>query len=169
MTEPTFDRLKPDKKRRIEAALLKEFSERPFSEATVAGIVRDAGISRGAFYLYFSDLKDAYAHIYRQVEKKAHLPRLSGLQARDPQAYVEAIRRFVGSSESGKHLKFFMKAFTKNSKMTEEMWKDENSCPTPQSWAISLLCHETICSIYNGMDEGECLERLRKVLAKLLA
>ena len=67
MTTSTFTRLKSSKKEAIEQALLQEFSSYPLSEATVSRIVEGAGISRGAFYVYFSDLKDAYLYICRQA------------------------------------------------------------------------------------------------------
>lgn len=63
MPSATFTSLKPDKRRRVEDALLHEFSVHPLAEAQVARIVHDAGIARGAFYVYFADLADAYRHL----------------------------------------------------------------------------------------------------------
>ncbi|KFJ04960.1 MULTISPECIES: TetR/AcrR family transcriptional regulator [Bifidobacterium] len=60
MPTQTFFGLGAAKRERIEQALLHEFSSHPLCEAQVARIVRDAGIARGAFYVYFDDLDDAY-------------------------------------------------------------------------------------------------------------
>ncbi|WWL93967.1 hypothetical protein V6R94_10640 [Pediococcus acidilactici] len=49
MPSETLVKLKPTKKAAIETALLSEFSRYPVAEAQVARIVKDAGISRGAF------------------------------------------------------------------------------------------------------------------------
>lgn len=167
MTKSTFTRLKNPKKAAIEKALLQEFSSYPLSEATVSRIVEDAGISRGAFYVYFSDLKDAYLYMCREIIRRVHLSNPGNLEAASPEKYIEAVRTFVGSTEAEGYMKFFARAFVDNSKVTQELWREEAASPV--AWAISLLCHETIRSIYNGSDAEECIERLRCALSKLLA
>lgn len=62
MPTQTFFGLGVVKRNRIEQALLHEFSSHPLCEAQVARIMRDASIARGAFYVYFDDLDDAYRH-----------------------------------------------------------------------------------------------------------
>lgn len=167
MTTPTFSRLKSPKREAIEKALLKEFSSYPLQEATVARIVEDAGISRGAFYVYFTDLKDAYLYMCREIIRRVHLSNPGGLESGDPEKYIEAVKTFVGSTEAEGYMKFFARAFVDNAKVTQEIWRQEAA--NPVAWAVSLLCHETIRSIYNGSDAQECIERLRGVLSKLLA
>lgn len=61
MPSTTFLHLPVDKRRGIIAALTKEFSSYPLSEAKVSRIVASADIPRGSFYVYFADLFDAYA------------------------------------------------------------------------------------------------------------
>lgn len=167
MTTATFSRLKSPKREAIEKALLKEFSSYPLQEATVARIVEDAGISRGAFYVYFTDLKDAYLYMCREIIRRVHLSNPGGLESGDPEKYIEAVKTFVGSTEAKGYMKFFARAFVDNAKVTQEIWRQEAA--NPVAWAVSLLCHETIRSIYNGSDAQECIERLRGVLSKLLA
>lgn len=167
MTTATFSRLKSPKREAIEKALLKEFSSYPLQEATVARIVEDAGISRGAFYVYFTDLKDAYLYMCREIIRRVHLSNPGGLESGDPEKYIEAVKTFVGSTEAEGYMKFFARAFVDNAKVTQEIWRQEAA--NPVAWAVSLLCHETIRSIYNGSDAQECIERLRGVLSKLLA
>lgn len=166
MTKSTFVRLKNPKKAAIERALLREFSSYPLSEATVSRIVEDAGISRGAFYVYFSDLEDAYLYMCKEIISRVHLPNLGSLSSNSPGKYIEAVKNFVGSAQAEGYMKFFARAFVDNSKVTQEIWNKESLSPV--AWAISLLCHETIRSIYNGSDAEECIERLRSALSKLL-
>lgn len=166
MTKATFTHLKNPKKAAIEKALLQEFSSHPLSEATVSRIVEDAGISRGAFYVYFSDLEDAYLYMCQEIIDKVHLPNL-GNSAGSPEKYIEAVKTFVGSAQAEGYMKFFARAFIDNSKVTQEIWSKETVDPV--AWAVSLLCHETIRSIYNGSNSEECIERLRGALAKLLS
>ena len=167
MTTSTFTRLKSSKKEAIEQALLQEFSSYPLSEATVSRIVEGAGISRGAFYVYFSDLKDAYLYICRELIRRVHLSNPGNLGSDTPEKYIEAVKTFVGSTESEGYMKFFTRAFVDNAKVTQEIWREQAASPI--AWAVSLLCHETIRSIYNGSDAKECIERLRCALSKLLA
>lgn len=60
MPKPTFYNLSNEKKEVILYALKKEFESHPIFEASVAGIVKRAGISRGSFYQYFEDLEDSF-------------------------------------------------------------------------------------------------------------
>lgn len=60
MPKQTFYNLSVDKKEHIINALKKEFEVYPIFEASVASIIKRAGISRGSFYQYFEDLEDSF-------------------------------------------------------------------------------------------------------------
>ena len=60
MIKPTLTNLGPTKQENLKRALFLEFSQQPLLDAKVANIVKQAGISRGAFYMYFDDIYDAY-------------------------------------------------------------------------------------------------------------
>lgn len=60
MPKSTFYNLSNAKKEVILCALKKEFELNPISEASVSGIVKRAGISRGSFYQYFEDIEDGF-------------------------------------------------------------------------------------------------------------
>ncbi len=63
MPTETFNKLSVEKKNRILKAALKEFSTSPFSEASIANIIKDAKIPRGSFYQYFKDKEDIFYYI----------------------------------------------------------------------------------------------------------
>ena len=63
MISPTFQNLKEDKKNRIIDAALAEFSARPFNEASITNIVKNADISRGSFYQYFGNKENIYKYL----------------------------------------------------------------------------------------------------------
>lgn len=71
----TFFNLPEEKQSRILQAAIWEFSNFPFSKASIAQIVEKAGIPRGSFYQYFSDLKDLYRYLFNLIgeKKKAYL------------------------------------------------------------------------------------------------
>lgn len=75
MPRQTFYNLPVEKKEVLVEAGEKEFSRVPLFEASIANIVKDAGIPRGSFYQYFDDKEDLYFYILKQyaTEKKIQL------------------------------------------------------------------------------------------------
>lgn len=58
MIKPTFYNLPEEKRRRITAAIISEFSESADEKVSINRIIRRADISRGSFYQYFEDKVD---------------------------------------------------------------------------------------------------------------
>ena len=58
MIKPTFYNLPEEKRRRITAAIISEFSESPDEKVSINRIINRARISRGSFYQYFDDKVD---------------------------------------------------------------------------------------------------------------
>ncbi len=66
MEEPLFER-KDD----VLDAALDEFSSKPYEEASLNSILKNAGVSKGSFYYHFKDKKDLYFYMLRSaVEAK---------------------------------------------------------------------------------------------------
>lgn len=63
MPSETFKRLPLEKQQLILDAAKKEFGSVSYHEASINKIIKDAGISRGSFYMYFNDKEDLYATI----------------------------------------------------------------------------------------------------------
>ncbi|MGI6143010.1 MAG: TetR/AcrR family transcriptional regulator [bacterium] len=70
MPKDTFHNLKEEKKQRILAAAIEEFSRRRFSDASINQIVKNAGISRGSFYQYFTNKEDLYLYMINEIGKE---------------------------------------------------------------------------------------------------
>ena len=66
MPSDTFLRLNDEKKKKLIDASFKEFSLYNFSDASINRIIKEAGISRGSFYMYFADKKDLYFYLLEQ-------------------------------------------------------------------------------------------------------
>lgn len=69
MVKQTFINLSNEKQERVLNAARKEFSRAPLNEASVANIIKDAGIPRGSFYQYFNDLEDIFYYILETHSK----------------------------------------------------------------------------------------------------
>lgn len=73
MPTDRFYRLSEEKKQIIREAAIKEFARVPFEKASINRIIKDAAISRGSFYTYFTDKQDVVSFIFEdshdQVKK----------------------------------------------------------------------------------------------------
>lgn len=70
MPKATFFNLPEKKRASLIKACEREFSRVPVFEASIANIVKSAGISRGSFYQYFEDKEDAYYYILHEQAKR---------------------------------------------------------------------------------------------------
>ncbi|WP_062350039.1 TetR/AcrR family transcriptional regulator [Bacillus kwashiorkori] len=76
MPKPTFFNLPEEKKQLLLKEAVKEFSRASLPEASIANIVKAAGIARGSFYQYFEDKEDLYFYIlsdFIQSKRKAFI------------------------------------------------------------------------------------------------
>lgn len=65
MPSKTFENLPEAKRKRIIEASVKEFSMVSFEKTSINKIIKDAGISRGSFYMYFKDKYDLTAYLFK--------------------------------------------------------------------------------------------------------
>ena len=69
MPKQTFFNLPEEKRQHLIEVAQKEFSQVPLVKASVANIIKMAGIPRGSFYQYFENLEDLYNYL---LEKETH-------------------------------------------------------------------------------------------------
>lgn len=70
MPTSTFFNLPEKKRLKITEAATREFTIRNLAEANISHIVKDAGISRGSFYQYFSSKEDLYIHLFSTLREE---------------------------------------------------------------------------------------------------
>ena len=66
MPSGTFLNLAPEKQEKLLSAAVREFTERPYNETSINRIVREAGIPRGSFYMYFRDKEDLFHYLMEE-------------------------------------------------------------------------------------------------------
>ncbi|MED4016000.1 TetR family transcriptional regulator [Sutcliffiella cohnii] len=71
MPKQTFFNLPEHKKKKLLESAEMEFARVPLFEASIANIIRMAGISRGSFYQYFEDKDDIYIYLVDEKVKTA--------------------------------------------------------------------------------------------------
>ena len=57
--------LPAEKQEKLFEAATREFSHRPFNEASINQIIKEAGIPRGSFYMYFQDKEDLFRYLLK--------------------------------------------------------------------------------------------------------
>ena len=82
MPKQTYFHLSKDKQETLIAAAKQEFSRVPLHEASIANIIKSAGIPRGSFYQYFEDKEDLFYYLLNQLSVKNHLRFISVLQTK---------------------------------------------------------------------------------------
>lgn len=70
LPKQTFFNLSQQKIHTLIEAAEKEFARVPLFEASIANIIKTAGIPRGSFYQYFEDKEDLYSYLLEEKLKK---------------------------------------------------------------------------------------------------
>ncbi len=70
MPSSTFFHLPEEKRTTILRYAREEFSRVPYSEASINRIVRNAGIPRGSFYMYFTDKGDLFHYLLSEYSRR---------------------------------------------------------------------------------------------------
>ena len=65
MPSSTFLNLPAEKQEKLLEAATREFSHRPFNEASINQIIKEAGIPRGSFYMYVQDKEDLFRYLLK--------------------------------------------------------------------------------------------------------
>ena len=65
MPSITFLNLPAEKQEKLLEAATREFSHKPFNEASINQIIKEAGIPRGSFYMYFQDKEDLFRYLLK--------------------------------------------------------------------------------------------------------
>ena len=78
MPSNTFFNLPEEKRETFLRSARREFAQKPYSEASINQIIREAGIPRGSFYMYFSDKEDLFRYLMERhaeglLERLIHL------------------------------------------------------------------------------------------------
>lgn len=94
MPKQTYFHLSKDKQETLIAAAKKEFSRVPLHEASVANIIKSAGIPRGSFYQYFEDKEDLFYYLLNQLAEKSNRRFISVLMDKNGDLFETFIATF---------------------------------------------------------------------------
>lgn len=94
MPKLTFFNLPDSKRNKLVEAVEKEFSRVPLSQASIANIVKSAGVARGSFYQYFENKEDAFYYLLEIQTDKRRKYFLSTLEENDGDIFDTIERLF---------------------------------------------------------------------------
>lgn len=169
MPSQTFNNLKPEKQDRIRAALLTEFSNHSLADAQVARIVKEAGIARGAFYKYFTDLGDAYTYIYHYALKNIHSVQIQRHQLLTAEEYYRQVQDFVDQIHKGPYYDLIKRHYQTNAPLLSQHKNVVLTSLDDREWGVMVLIHETIkdCLLVPASCQ-QALIRMKKLLSAIL-
>lgn len=94
MPKQTFFNLPDQKRETLIQAAKKEFSRAPYSDASIANIIREASIPRGSFYQYFEDKEDLYDYLLADLSEQRQRSFIDSLKKHDGDLFTAMSENF---------------------------------------------------------------------------
>jgi AcrR family transcriptional regulator len=165
MPKQTFLHLPEDKQETLIQSAKKEFSRVPLHEASIANIIKDAGIPRGSFYQYFEDKEDLYYYLLNQLSQENNKRITAILKEKNGnllETLEEAFRHMISLRHDPEHGELLNHAFRnmnyrKENTMANSMYKE--SLKNERSQTLELV--DT--SYLNIEDKQELLHIIKIV------
>ncbi|KKI90531.1 TetR family transcriptional regulator [Bacillus sp. SA1-12] len=114
MPKQTFFHLAKDKQDILIQSAKEEFSRVPLHEASIANIIKKAGIPRGSFYQYFEDKEDLFFYLLNQLAEKNHERFISILKEKNGdlfETFIGIFRFMIKRHREAEHKNFFKNVF----------------------------------------------------------
>jgi AcrR family transcriptional regulator len=114
MPKQTFFHLSKDKQETLIHAAKQEFSRAPLHEASIANIIKSAGIPRGSFYQYFDDKEDLFYYLLNQLAEKNNQRFISVLNEKNGDLFETFIASFefmIDVHRNEEHKNFFKNVY----------------------------------------------------------
>lgn len=114
MPTETFFNLPKEKQKRILDAAAQEFSRVGLNEASIANVIKEAEISRGSFYQYFSDKEDLYYYYFYTLRSHNHRYLIQAIAEREGDLFAgieDYFFRLTPEMFTGKNHQFYRHLF----------------------------------------------------------
>ncbi len=163
LNKPAFDKLKPEKQKRILNAAFNEFSKYPYDKCSVFQIAKNAKISRASFYFYFSDKKDIYLYILNKLKCEIFSDLKIKFDAVDSfDVILKLFYKFV--EFKGTDIQNFIEMFFKNSTpTTQNIFVSDINSPKPD-----LKCKMDLSKYTSEITESQFLTLIDMVFYGML-
>lgn len=115
MPKPTFFHLSKEKQDTLIQSAKNEFSRVPLHEASIANIIKNAGIPRGSFYQYFEDKEDLFFYLINQLSQKSHERFISIMKEKNGdlfETFIDSFQFMIRNHRIQEHKNFFRNVFS---------------------------------------------------------
>lgn len=166
MPTKTFFNLSLDKQRRLIEAGEREFSRVDFSESSINRIIQDAKISRGSFYMYFTDKEDLYFFVLEKYIMQIYqelLKNMDQCQGDFIRAFLLLHEKLIDSCLKEQGIPLFRNAFLSLRFTTEQKMKLKPSKDVVRKNNQEILSHIDQ-EIYCYQQEEELLDAFSLVM-----
>lgn len=164
LPKQTFFQIPKEKQDTLIQAAKEEFSRVPLHEASIANIVKSAGIPRGSFYQYFEDKEDLFYYLTNQLIQRNNERFITILKDKNGdifEAFIELFQLVIKNQREQEYKNFFKNVFLNmnyklENKLADHMY--ENKKKQYQN-ILALINRDQL----NIKDEGE-LRQVVKIL-----
>lgn len=114
MPKQTFFHLPKDKQDTLIQSAKEEFSRAPLHEASIANIIKNAGIPRGSFYQYFENKEDLFYYLLNQLAERNHERFTAFLREKNGDLFEASIALFqitIRNQRTEEYKNFFKNVF----------------------------------------------------------
>ena len=111
MPKSTFFNLPENKKAVLLEAAKEEFSRVPLNEASIANIVKAAGIPRGSFYQYFEDKEDVFYYLLKKHAEEKRKQFVTNMNRHNGDLFATIIDAFEMIIKDKRDYSFFKNTF----------------------------------------------------------
>lgn len=167
MPTQTFYHLPKNKRDTLIQAAKKEFSRVPLHEASIANIIKEAGIPRGSFYQYFESKEDLYYYLLNQVSEKNNAWFIALLKENNGdifETFKGSFQMMIENNREQEHKSFFKNVFLNMNYKMENILASQiyqNNQKSQYLNVISLINTEQL----NIRDEQELDHTLKIILS----
>jgi AcrR family transcriptional regulator len=167
LPKKTFFHLSKDKQDMLIQCAKREFSRVPLHEASIANIIKDAGISRGSFYQYFEEKEDLYYYLLDQSSQRNNERFIAALKEKNGdifETFIDSFQFMIQDHTNQEHKNFFRNAFLNMNYKTEKTFTNniyEENRKSQLLPIISLMNTENL----NIQGERELQHILKIIIA----
>lgn len=153
MPKQTFYNLPIEKQMLLLKASKEEFSKNLFTEVSINKIIKDCGISRGSFYMYFDDKEDLYHYLIKTVHENLFKGVIEIIRKNDgylKKSFEELFERITDKCNNDNQ--FMQKVFLNANYKNEDQVFMKKDCNSKDEFMDELLKEINIRNIKKEID-----------------
>jgi len=170
MPKQTFFQISKEKQDTLIQAAKEEFSRVPLHEASIANIIKSAGIPRGSFYQYFEDKEDLFYYLTNQLIQRNNERFITILKDKNGdifEAFIELFQLVIKNQRKQEYKNFFKNVFLNmnyklENKLADHMYENRKK----QYESILALINRDQLNIKDEEELHQVVKILRSITSQ---